>query len=25
MRRAVDFLDRLEQGDGGAPEAHAHD
>jgi len=25
MRRAVDFLDRLEQGDAGAPEAHAHD
>lgn len=25
MRRAVDFLDRLEQGDAGAPAAHAHD
>ena len=25
MRRAVDFLDRLEQGDAGTPEAHAHD
>ncbi|MFL6586835.1 MAG: carboxymuconolactone decarboxylase family protein [Luteimonas sp.] len=25
MRRAVDFLDRLEQGDAGVPGAHAHD
>jgi len=25
MRRAVDFLDRLEQGDAGSPAAHAHD
>ncbi|VXB57325.1 Alkyl hydroperoxide reductase AhpD [Luteimonas sp. 9C] len=25
LRRAVDFLDRLEQGDAGAPDAHAHD
>lgn len=24
LRRAVDFLDRLEQGDAGAPEAHEH-
>ncbi|WP_101925390.1 MULTISPECIES: carboxymuconolactone decarboxylase family protein [Luteimonas] len=24
LRRAVDFLDRLEQGDTGAPDAHAH-
>ncbi|PBJ82117.1 carboxymuconolactone decarboxylase family protein [Lysobacteraceae bacterium NML93-0399] len=25
LRRAVDFLDRLEQGDAGAPAAHAHE
>ncbi|MCD9098771.1 carboxymuconolactone decarboxylase family protein [Luteimonas fraxinea] len=25
MRRAVDFLDRLEQGDAGTPAAHTHD
>ena len=25
LRRAVDFLDRLEQGDIGAPAAHGHD
>ena len=25
LRRAVDFLDRLEQGEAGAPEAHGHD
>lgn len=25
MRRAVDFLDRLEQGEAGAPAEHAHD
>jgi AhpD family alkylhydroperoxidase len=24
LRRAVDFLDRLEQGDAGAPDAHDH-
>lgn len=25
LRRAVDFLDRLEQGDAGTPDAHVHD
>lgn len=25
LRRAVDFLDRLEQGDAGAPDPHSHD